>query len=673
MDLIDQPGIMTPILRLCNDPESAPSGPVLAWARRFMAVATLGTVVCPGPLLAMPTIFFESDPLQQEIDGIRAVLDGLPVSQTHPTPWNFGYASSWEDNPTDPVQIEIKFSKPEVVDLVAILPAMQVDLTNVKQSFGFPVRFSLERLLPDGSLEMIANYLDVDYPEPGVGPQLFHCMHPVPTSGLRITVTQRAQNSSWWRTSHVSAFSEVFAFADDQNVALHGLVKTSSSFDLAGVWSPAHLTDGFTLYSPTKLQVRDPTKVFRVLADSTSLEMDLGQEQLVDEFRLWPVVYGPQSNLPLSVGVAFPKAFQVELSSQPDFSDSKLVYMEKHLVQKPGGGPYMRRVGPTKCRYVRITMADGAPSNIELGEIELLGNGRVISTGLPVQVAGAETRVEGLDLLTDGFVSEGKILPQREWLTHFHRRALLLQELRILWPSATEARVRDGQRLMTMLFVGFGVIVLLAQLVWVVRVSAHRRWARMRERIACDLHDEIGANVSSIAHTAELLNETIHEPSETQSRLLRNLIDSAHLTTRETKHFVRFIENEEQDRDLTEQFVQVADRILGTIPANFSLENTRGFNALDPSAKWNLLLFYKEALNNIIKHSRATAVDIQTRRIGTSLRLQVADNGVGIAAKLPVCRHLESRAKVLGGQLEIRSRLAEGTRVILTFDRNSKS
>jgi signal transduction histidine kinase len=223
------------------------------------------------------------------------------------------------------------------------------------------------------------------------------------------------------------------------------------------------------------------------------------------------------------------------------------------------------------------------------------------------------------------------------------------------------------------LLIAIGLIVALLQLVWLVRVVAHRRWARMRERIACDLHDEIGANVSSIAHTAELLKESIREPSETQSRLMLNLIESAHLTTKETKHFIRFIENEEQDRDLTEQFVQVSNRILGTIPVNFSLENTRSFNALDPSTKWNVLLFFKEALNNIIKHSGANAVEIRTWRTGLGQFLEIADNGRGMPKGSTICRHLESRAKVLGGQLEILSRPAEGTRVILKFNRNSKS
>jgi len=103
------------------------------------------------------------------------------------------------------------------------------------------------------------------------------------------------------------------------------------------------------------------------------------------------------------------------------------------------------------------------------------------------------------------------------------------------------------------------------------------------------------------------------------------------------------------------------------------VENTRSFNALDPSTKWNLLLFYKEALNNIIKHAGATAVEIHTRKMGSRLLLEINDNGRGMTEGSAICRHLESRAKVLGGQLEVRSLPAEGTRVILNFSRNSQS
>lgn len=643
----------------------------------FLILATASVGILWNMLNHRSPIYYESDPIEEEISRIRGILQGLPVSPSLANPWTLGYASAWDDLPESPLTIEIIFERPEVIDLVAILPSVFIDDSSNRQSFGFPVRFSLERLLPDGSVRKIANYLEEDYPEVGIGPQLFPCANPVPTSGLRITVTRRSRNPTWWPTSHLVAISEVFAFAGERNVALHGKVTASSSFKLPDAWSPSYLTDGFTLFSPIHRRLNDPTRYFRALGDEVRLEMDLGRERRIDELRLWPVVQSVQHNFSPISGSGFPQFFRVELASIPDFSDAKVFYEETHLARLAGGGPWMRQADPVSGRFVRITLKDGIRdtlkdhAEINLAEIELLENGEVVSSGLQVLAPGAET--EGLSLLSDGLISEGKILPLRKWITQFHQQVALMQELKVLWPAATEARIRDGKRTTILMFVAMGLIVALAQLVWLVRVAAHRRWARMRERIACDLHDEIGANVSSIAHTAELLKETLREPSETQSRLLCNLIDSAHLTTRETKHFVRFIENEEEDRDLTEQFAQVTNRILGTIPTRFSLENTRSFNALDPTTKWNLLLFFKEALNNIIKHASATAVEIHSRRTGSKLLLEITDNGRGMPNGTTNCRHLESRAKVLGGQLEVRSRPAEGTHVILTFNRNSQS
>lgn len=87
---------------------------------------------------------------------------------------------------------------------------------------------------------------------------------------------------------------------------------------------------------------------------------------------------------------------------------------------------------------------------------------------------------------------------------------------------------------------------------------------------------------------------------------------------------------------------------------------------LSPHAALQLLRIAQEALTNTVKHARATAVNVQLRVEGDTLRLEVRDNGQGLAdPAAPGGRglaNMRSRAEQLGGRLEL-ERGADGTRV----------
>ena len=630
-----------------------------------------------GPALVCARSLFpdQAEPIRRQIEQREAQLQTLPVSPMNTCPWTLGYASNWHDDPLKPVTIRVIFPEPATIDLVALLPATYTDDQNQVRALCFPLRFSIERVLTDGSVQMIANHLDQDYEAPGISPQLFPCPNPVPASGLQITVTRRAPNPTWWPTPRLVALSELFAFTGERNAALNSQVVASSSFDFPYVWSPTCLTDGFSLYSQINHKPGDPTRNFSIAQDEVCLEMDLGAIHGIDELRLWPAVPSLQHNFPPSSGAGFPLLFKVELALTADFSDATLIYEEDKISQRPGAGPLMRRVAPAKGRFVRITLKNGFHDfrrssdylEITLSEIELLEDGKVVSGGAPVRAPSHPTGPAQLEKLTDGFVNEGEILPLRDWLTRFHRKVALERDLAALRTGLAVAQRADEKWSKTVLFIAIGLILALVQAIWWVRMASRRRWARMRERIACDLHDEIGANVSSIAHSAEMLLETIPEPTEIQASLLGSLIEVTRVTSHETKHFIRFIESEQKDRNLPEQFSRVAAQILGPIPVQASYLNPRSFNRLDPATKWNLLLFFKEALNNIIKHAKADSVEITARTDGPHFEIIVADDGCGLDLSVKSCRHLKSRAKMLGGLLNIHSQPGAGTRIHLRF------
>ena len=83
----------------------------------------------------------------------------------------------------------------------------------------------------------------------------------------------------------------------------------------------------------------------------------------------------------------------------------------------------------------------------------------------------------------------------------------------------------------------------------------------------------------------------------------------------------------------------------------------------------HIYLVFKEALNNVVRHSSATHVEIQLELTGAELVLTVRDDGRGFDPAAATDGHglrsLAARATKAGGTLEIRSEPGQGTTVVL--------
>jgi signal transduction histidine kinase len=75
----------------------------------------------------------------------------------------------------------------------------------------------------------------------------------------------------------------------------------------------------------------------------------------------------------------------------------------------------------------------------------------------------------------------------------------------------------------------------------------------------------------------------------------------------------------------------------------------------------------QEALNNVIKHSHAQEVNVQTGRFGDVFRLMVRDTGVGFdpatAAQGLGLVGMRERLRTIGGDLQVKSSSLAGTEV----------
>ena len=92
--------------------------------------------------------------------------------------------------------------------------------------------------------------------------------------------------------------------------------------------------------------------------------------------------------------------------------------------------------------------------------------------------------------------------------------------------------------------------------------------------------------------------------------------------------------------------------------------------------KKSLLLFLKEAVNNIAKYSQATEVSIRIELENEMITLQIDDNGVGFDTSLSTkgngLLNFQAHAKSVKGSVKIVSSPGQGTHIRLTFPSNFK-
>ena len=662
----------------CQKPKKESARPLLkernAFALLWLAVLIFGLSL-PSPTWAL--LSTTSDSIKQTKAEVDAELSELPPFLPTTAPWTLGYSSKPLTLTNAPHTIEVVFPKAAPIDLIVLMPAAFSDEENKLRAFGFPKSFIIERLLTNGVWETVADYRKKVYSTRGIEPQLFPCQQAKMTQKVRLTSTKPSKNQTWWSAEHLVAMGEIFAFAGEWNVSLNAKVKVPNNKWMANIWSHRCLVDGFTMFAPVDRRYYDPTEQFFVYTDQLTVLFDLGEIQPIDEVRLWPVVLSLQHNYPSASGIGFPTGIKIETLTQPNDPKPVAIYNTAVKLPQPGSTPFMHRVTATESRYIRLILSRGIPefganriSKIALSEIELLYKGNLL-TGNKIAKITVNNPVRRRDirpkLLTDGLTSEGRIIPLRRWIETFRRQSELKIERNKLRKNLDLAEGQEKERMTFFMLAAIALIIILSLMIWVVRLLAARRWARMREKIACDLHDEVGANLSSIAHSTELMRELIPDPSAMQMELMENAITTARTTAKDTRQFIQLLEQRDTGLTVVDSISKIAQQILGPIEHQCNFSKSKVFNQLDPSRQWDLFFFIKESLNNILKHAEATHVKISTYNLGHAIRLIIEDNGCGIPENRFPLRHLESRAKHMKGALKIETGIGQGTKIILTL------
>ena len=204
-------------------------------------------------------------------------------------------------------------------------------------------------------------------------------------------------------------------------------------------------------------------------------------------------------------------------------------------------------------------------------------------------------------------------------------------------------------------------------LVWLayyLRMARLRELERLRLRIARDLHDDVGANLASLALIAEAMERqpSFGDPADLH-RIALHTIDAL-------RDIVWFIDPARDHLgDLVTRMRDTAPLLLTGIKHEFEAFVPNPDFPLPPAFRRNVFPMFKEALHNAASHARAGRVGITLDARDGWLRLRVQDDGVGFdePAIRPGngLRNLRRRAAELHGVIHIRSAAGRGTLVEL--------
>lgn len=208
-------------------------------------------------------------------------------------------------------------------------------------------------------------------------------------------------------------------------------------------------------------------------------------------------------------------------------------------------------------------------------------------------------------------------------------------------------------------------------------IAAFRReeQARVRERTAEDFHDEVGNKLTRINVLTNVLRTKIPNATTDALRVIEQIQDNAKQLYSGTRDILWSLQPANDTLfQVLSRIKEFGHELFGDTDIHFEMQG------LDPNWKEfripmdmhrNLIMIFKEALNNALKYADAGAVIILAKMETDYVTLKLQDNGKGFKED-EIIRgqgliNMKSRAARLGGIMEQASVLGKGTTITLWF------
>ena len=653
-----------------------------------------------GGGIRMVTDYFSSEvrELDAHISRMRKELTGLPDLFPNQQTNRIGYVSRPTDanaprspDKPDTRTIRLDLGSRQPIDSVVLVPAEFSTGSDSGAGYGFPVRWRVE-VSDDAGFEeehrVLADHTGEDFPNPRRFPVV------IPAEGIQTRYVRLTATALWTADGRsLLALGELMVLQGGRNLAAGlfpaGLpqeaIRTTASGvtdsdEAAPTWQRSNLVDGQSTIGAPHGNEESLTSGWQSLPEKSQnatswVMLDLGKDVPLHEIRLLPAL---SSEFPARRGFGFPLRFKVEIAAEADaaFAPGVTVLpLTPYDFLTPRENPVSFRVQGTPARYVKVTATRLSERFDDylfaLSEIQVFSGGENVAAGVSVS---AQNSLENADwstaFLTDGFTSQRNVLPWPDYVNGLQKRRTIeagIRELTTTRRGVTDRVLRSAVQWSTGV-IGAAILVTFVY-IWRSRRARRRELAALRRRLAQDIHDEIGSGLGTISLLSQMgggsaaHNEEAREEFSEIHRLSRTVTESL-------RDIVWFIRPETRTvGDLAQRLRETTASMLAGVPHEFIAEGPALDRDLPLGHKRQVLLFFKEALHNVQRHSDATHAEVTIAGDAKYFRLTIQDNGRGFDPAAPVSgagmTGMKQRAKTLGGRLAILTSPGNGTTLTL--------
>lgn len=223
-------------------------------------------------------------------------------------------------------------------------------------------------------------------------------------------------------------------------------------------------------------------------------------------------------------------------------------------------------------------------------------------------------------------------------------------------------------------FIGLFALTIAGVAYWFYRYRLMQaiKMERLRTRIATDLHDDIGATLSSISMYSEAVKNQVKEKLPQLESVLEKMGENSRNMVSSMNDIVWAVNpgNDQGEKIFERMEAYARDACaIKDIKLHFNSDPEWNQHSFALEYRKNIYLVFKEALNNALKYSEGNNIWVMVDRKGSHLHLLIRDDGKGFDVangyKGNGLKNMQARANEIAGVVKVTSVMKEGTTVFL--------